>query len=79
MIRSRIGYTIIGGDFTDEEVEFLRAMDRYKRINRQPFPSFTEVLAVLRSLGYRKVAEPYEPPGLKGLGRPKKEMNGQEQ
>jgi hypothetical protein len=39
---------------TDEEVEFLKAMDAYKR--RSKFPTWREVLAVLRSLGYRKVA-----------------------
>ena len=32
-------------------------MDRYKRENRRPFPTWSEVLEVLRSLGYRRVAE----------------------
>lgn len=44
-----------GSDYTDEEREFLVAMDRYKRSRRRPHPSWCEVLAVLRGLGWRKV------------------------
>ena len=43
----------------------MKAMDRYKRENRRPFPTWSEVLEVLRSLGYRKVAEPTDLPGVK--------------
>jgi hypothetical protein len=39
-----------------DQLEFLKAMDLYKR-NVNMFPSWTEVLEVLRDLGYRKVAE----------------------
>jgi len=48
-----------------EEAAFKTAMDRYKRENRRPFPTWSEVLEVLRSLGYRKVAEESEFPGQK--------------
>ena len=47
-----------GSDYSDEERAFLVAMERYKRRNGRPFPTCREVLYVLRSLGYRKVAEP---------------------
>jgi hypothetical protein len=30
------------------------AIDAYKRVNQVPFPSWTEVLEVIRKLGYRK-------------------------
>jgi hypothetical protein len=43
-----------GADYTDEEREFMVAMDRYKRVNRRPYPSWREVLSVLRDLGYRQ-------------------------
>ena len=43
---------------TDEQFEFLMAMNEYKRVNRRPFPTWTEVLDVMKALGYRKVAEP---------------------
>ena len=42
----------------DEQFEFLMAMDQYKRANQRPFPTWTEVLEVIRALGYRKVADP---------------------
>lgn len=45
-------------DFSDEEAEFLKAIERFKREKRKPFPTWSEVLAVARSLGYRKVAGP---------------------
>lgn len=38
-----------------DELEFLMAMDDYKNGANRPFPTWTEALAVLRTLGYRKV------------------------
>jgi hypothetical protein len=46
------------GQMTDEQFEFLMAIDEYKRKNTRPFPTWTEVLEVIKALGYRKVAEP---------------------
>ncbi|MHC4426076.1 MAG: hypothetical protein ACYSYV_08275 [Planctomycetota bacterium] len=46
------------GQMSDEQFEFLMAIDEYKRKNTRPFPTWTEVLEVIRALGYRKVAEP---------------------
>lgn len=46
------------GQMSDEQFEFLMAIDRYKRKNARPFPTWTEVLEVIKALGYRKVAEP---------------------
>lgn len=45
------------GELNSEQFEFVMAMDEYKRINKKPFPSWTEVLEVLKYLGYRKVAD----------------------
>lgn len=45
------------GEMNDEQFEFLMAMDQYKRVNQRPFPTWTEVLEVIRALGYRKVAD----------------------
>lgn len=41
-------------DYSDDEREFQMAVDRYKRAARRPFPALSEILAVLKSLGYRK-------------------------
>jgi hypothetical protein len=46
------------GQMSDEQFEFLMAIDEYKKKNTRPFPTWTEVLEVIRALGYRKVAEP---------------------
>jgi len=46
------------GQMTDEQFEFVMAIDEYKRVNQRPFPTWTEVLEVIKALGYRKVAEP---------------------
>ncbi len=43
---------------SDEQFEFIMAIDEYKRANARPFPTWTEVLEVIKALGYRKVAEP---------------------
>ena len=43
---------------TEEQFEFLMAIDQYKKANQRPFPTWTEVLEIITALGYRKVAEP---------------------
>ena len=48
------------GEMTDEQFEFLMAIDQYKRQNNRPFPTWTEVLDVIKAIGYRKVAEPHD-------------------
>lgn len=35
-------------------LEFIEAIDRFKRQHNRPFPSWSEVLMVLRELGYRR-------------------------
>jgi hypothetical protein len=60
--RRLIDPTTCERDYTEDESEFMKAMDRYKRENRRPFPTWSEVLEVLHSLGYRRVAEPTELP-----------------
>ena len=42
---------------TAEQFGFLRAINDYKTVNKRPFPTWTEVLDVMKALGYRKVAE----------------------
>ena len=46
------------GQMNDEQFEFIMAIDNYKRANNRPFPTYTEILEILRALGYRKVAAP---------------------
>jgi hypothetical protein len=46
------------GQMTDEQFEFIMAVDQYKKLNSRPFPTWTEILEIVKALGYRKVAEP---------------------
>jgi len=46
------------GQMSEEQFEFLMAVDEYKRKNARPFPTWTEVLEVVKAMGYRKVAQP---------------------
>ncbi len=42
------------GEFTDEQFLFVMAIEAFKRANHKTFPNWTEVLEVIRKLGYRK-------------------------
>jgi len=43
------------GEMTDEQFEFCMAIETYKKVNKKMYPTWTEVLEVVRALGYRKV------------------------
>jgi hypothetical protein len=62
--RRQVDPTTCEKDYSDEEIIFMKAMDLYKRANRRPFPTWSEVLEVLRSLGYRKVEVATALPGV---------------
>jgi hypothetical protein len=62
--RRQVDPTTCEKDYSDEEITFMKAMDQYKRANRRPFPTWSEVLEVLRALGYRKTEPPTALPGL---------------
>jgi hypothetical protein len=61
--RRQVDPTTCEKDYNDEEIIFMKAMDQYKRANRRPFPTWSEVLEVLRSLGYRKTEAATALPG----------------
>jgi hypothetical protein len=42
-------------DYSVAEMEFLGAMQEYKRSSGRMFPTWSEVLEVVRTLGYEKV------------------------
>jgi len=62
------------GQMSDEQFEFLMAIDEYKRQNSRPFPTWTEVLEVIKALGYRRVAEPQSLEKAKKEQKPKEEV-----
>ena len=53
--RRQIDPTTCEREYSDEELEFMHALDRYKRASGRMFPTCSEVLEVIRSLGYAKV------------------------
>jgi len=42
------------GEMNREQFLFLLAIDSFKRVNHKTFPSWTDVLEIIRKLGYRK-------------------------
>lgn len=58
--RRQIDPTTCERDYTVEEIEFMSALDDYKRSSGRMFPTCSEVLEVLRKLGYEK-RPPIEP------------------
>ena len=54
--RRRIDPTTCERDYSIDEVEFMRAVELYKRSSGRMFPTCSELLQIVRSLGYEKVA-----------------------
>ena len=52
--RRQIDPTTCERDYTPDEVEFMHALDQYKRTSGRMFPTCSEVLEVIRGLGYEK-------------------------
>lgn len=55
--RRQIDPTTCERDYNDEELRFMRAMDDYKRDSGRMFPTCSEILEVVRGLGYIKLTE----------------------
>jgi hypothetical protein len=52
--RRQIDPTTCEREYTDAELEFMHALDHYKRASGRMFPTCSEVLEVLLGLGYEK-------------------------
>jgi hypothetical protein len=52
--RRQIDPTTCERDYSVEEIEFMSALDDYKRRSGRMFPTCSEVLEVIRGLGYEK-------------------------
>lgn len=54
---------------SSEELQFIKAIEKYKSENNKHFLSWTEVLKIVKELGYKKVsrkAPASSPTGAKG-------------
>jgi hypothetical protein len=54
--RRQIDPTTCERDYTDDEIQFMNALDEYKRTSGRMFPTCSEVLEVVRSLGYVRLS-----------------------
>jgi hypothetical protein len=50
--RRQIDPTTCERDYSSDEIEFMQALDAYKRANGRMFPTCSEILEVIRGLGY---------------------------
>ena len=53
--RRQIDPTTCERDYTTDEIEFMHALDAYKRSSGRMFPTCSEILEVIRGLGYGKL------------------------
>ncbi len=60
--RRQIDPTTCERDYSQDEIEFMRALDDYKRANGRMFPTCSEILEVIRDLGYQRVTDTNESP-----------------
>ena len=58
--RRQIDPTTCEREYSDPEIEFMHAMDEYKRASGRMFPTCSEILEVLTNLGYRQIENPAE-------------------
>ena len=52
--RRRIDPTTFEKQYTDDEMEFMNAMQRFKELSGKTFPSYGDVIKVAVLLGYRR-------------------------
>jgi hypothetical protein len=59
--RRQIDPTTCERDYSDDEIQFMQALDAYKRANGRMFPTCSEILEVIRSLGYVRLQQADQP------------------
>ncbi len=55
--RRQIDPTTCERDYSDEEIAFMHAIDEYKRRSGRMFPTCSEILEVIRAMGYVRLNE----------------------
>ena len=53
--RRQIDPTTCEREYTDDEIQFMHALDAYKRSSGRMFPTCSEILEVIRGMGYVRV------------------------
>ena len=60
--RRQIDPTTCEREYSVEEIEFMHALDAYKHTSGRMFPTCSEILEVIRDLGYVRVTPDQAPP-----------------
>lgn len=60
--RRRIDPTTFEKQYTDDEMEFMNAMQRFKELSGKTFPSHGDVIKVAIMLGYRRAIFEFDQP-----------------
>ncbi len=60
--RRRIDPTTFEKQYTDDELEFMNAMQRFKELSGKTFPTHGDVLKVAVMLGYRRAVFEFDMP-----------------
>jgi len=55
--RRQIDPTTCERDYSDQEIEFMQALEAYKRASGRMFPTCSEILEVIRDLGYVRMSK----------------------
>lgn len=63
--RRQIDPTTCERDYSDDEIQFMQALDAYKRTSGRMFPTCSEILEVIRAMGYVRVTS--EMPAVEAL------------
>jgi len=54
--RRQIDPTTCEREYNDSEIEFMQAIDAYKRSSGRMFPTCSEILEVIQNLGYQRLS-----------------------
>ena len=78
--RRQIDPTTCERDYTDDEIEFMQALDAYKRASGRMFPTCSEILEVIRDMGYVRMSPGHDSrSGISSAGAGTRERSGQRQ
>lgn len=55
--RRQIDPTTCERDYRDDEIAFMQAIDEYKRRSGRMFPTCSEILEVIRDMGYVRLSD----------------------
>lgn len=57
--RRQIDPTTCERDYSEDEIEFMQALDAYKRTSGRMFPTCSEILEVIRDMGYVRMPKDF--------------------